>query len=469
MFVDGEWRATSSKNTESVINPATEDVVAQVEVACGDDVATAVEAAEDAAHGPWAVTTVEERCEIAQHIKEGLEARREELVGLAVVTLGQPIRFAKGLGGALPFIDSFISAISELVFEYERSDRFGHSFIVRRPVGVVAAIVPWNTPLRSEVKKVVPALLAGCTVVLKPAPATPFAAEVLAEVALEAGVPPGVLNVVQGGADTGRALVEHPLVRKVAFTGSTDTGAWIGSTCGKAMKRVQLELGGKSAAIILSDADLETAVPAIVDGNFRNTGQTCVATTRVIAPAHLYDEVCDRIVDGAKAQVVGDPFEETTTVGPLVSKKQKQRVRSYVRRGGEEGARRLTDENVQALPPRGWYVEPTVFGEVTTEMEIAQEEIFGPVASIMRYSSLEEAIHLANASRYGLHGSVYGTDEERALDIARRLDTGTVGINQMGLPASAPFGGVKMSGLGREQGPEGFDEFLEFRAYGFRR
>lgn len=468
MFVDGEWRRTSVKDPQPVVNPATEEVVAEIDVAGAEDVATAVEIAEAAANGSWATMSVAERCEIAYRIREGLEARREELVALAVTTLGQPIRFARGLGGALQFIDSFVSALGELTLEYERKDDFGRSLIVRRPVGVVAAIVPWNTPLRSEVKKVVPALLAGCTVVLKPAPATPFAAEILAEVALAAGAPAGVLNVVHGGAETGRALVEHPKVQKVAFTGSTATGAWIGGTCGTAMKRMQLELGGKSAAVLLLDADLDVAIPAIVDGNFRNTGQTCVATTRVIAPAALYDEVCERIADGARAQVVGDPFDEATTVGPLVSEAQRRRVLGYVERGEEEGARRLTVANARALPPRGWYVEPTVFGDVTTEMTIAQEEIFGPVASVTAYASVEEAVQMANASQYGLHGSVYSRDEASALEVARRLETGTVGINQMGLPASAPFGGVKMSGVGREQGAEGFDEFLEYRSYGFR-
>lgn len=468
MFVRGQWCHTSAKDLQPVVNPATEEVVAEIEIAGEKDVDVAVQAAEEAATGPWARTSVAERCEIALRIKEGLEARREELVQLAVATLGQPIRFARGLGGALQFIDSFVSAIGELDLEYERADRFGRSLIVRRPVGVVAAIVPWNTPLRSEVKKVVPALLAGCTVVLKPAPATPFAGEILAEVAAEAGVPAGVLNVVHGGAEVGRALVEHPGVRKVAFTGSTATGTWIGGVCGASMKRMQLELGGKSAAVILPDADLDLAISAIVDGNFRNSGQTCVATTRVLAPDALYDEVCERTVDGASAQVVGDPWEEATTVGPLVSERQRRKVRDFIGQGEKEGASRLTSEETHALPARGWYIAPTVFGGVTEEMTIAREEIFGPVASIMRYATVDEAVELANASRYGLHGSVYSVDEARALEVARRIESGTVGINQMGLAASAPFGGIKMSGVGREQGPEGFDAFLEYCAYGFK-
>ena len=467
-FSNGEWCPSSGSESFQVVNPATAEPCAEVSRASAADVDTAVRAAHQALHhGTWPGLSLDDRCEIVGSIRAGLAAARDELARAAAVTLGQPLRFARGLGGSLDVIDMCLESVRQVEFEYEREDRFGRSLITRRPVGVVAAIVPWNTPLRAEVKKVVPALLAGCTVVLKPAPETPFAAAILADVSAKAGLPPGVLNVVNGGADVGENLVSHPLVRKIAFTGSTATGVRIGEICSRSMKRTQLELGGKSAAVLLEDADPAKAIPQLVDANFRNTGQTCAAVTRILVHRSAYGAVCDAMVEGARAQVVGDPLDGATTVGPLVSSRQRDRVERYIERGSSEGSRLLAGGRRPAHLDRGWYIEPTVFGAVSNSMTIAQEEIFGPVASIIQYDTVAEAIELANDSPYGLHGSVFSADDDRALAVARQIDSGAIGINRYGIPGSTPFGGVKMSGIGREHGPEGYDSFLEYRSYGY--
>jgi aldehyde dehydrogenase (NAD+) len=465
IFVDGEWRRASSRDTFTVINPHSEEPFGVATVGDEQDVDTAVLSAEKALHGPWAQTTVDERCAIVSRIRDLLASRKEELARLQAGSMGSLYTNSLALGGSLELIDMYVESIGKISFGYVRRDRFGNSLILRRPVGVVAGIVPWNAPVRSEVKKAIPALLAGCTVVLKPAPETPFGAAIFAEIASEAGLPPGVLNLVPGGSDTGESLVRHPAVRKVAFTGSSATGSRIASIASPAFKRLQLELGGKSAAILLDDVDLAAAMPVVVRGNWGNSGQACTAITRVLAPSHLYDDVVDALVDAAHRQVLGDPMNPQSTMGPLMAKRQQDRVLGYISSGNDAGAKVAVGGGKPGHLSTGWYVEPTVFTGVTNDMKIAREEIFGPVTCVIGYESEDQAIAIANDSPYGLHGGVFGRDEGHALAVAQRIETGSAGVNSFYLPASAPFGGVKASGIGREHGPEGYDSFLEHISY----
>jgi aldehyde dehydrogenase (NAD+) len=466
IFVAGRWQKPESAAVITVVNPTTEEPYGTIPDCNEADVARAVEAAARALRDdPWRDMPVEERSAIVRAIQAGLAARADEFAELSSRTLGQPIHEARGLGGSIELIDMYLESLNEIRFGYLRTDRSGTSYITRRPVGVVAGITPWNTPLRSEVKKAIPALLAGCTVVLKSAPETPFAGAIFAEVCATAGVPDGVLNVVFGGPATGAALVAHPLVRKVAFTGSTATGALIGAVAGASFKRMQLELGGKSAAVVLEDADLAAALPYLARGNFYGTGQMCVAVSRVLVPRRRYAEVVDALVESARAEVVGDPLADTTTMGPLVTERQRGRVLDYFALARSEGARVAIGGGVPEELDRGWFVSPTVLDGVDNSMRIAHIEAFGPVASVIPYSDEGEAIDIANSSEYGLHGAVFAADDQRALDVARRIETGSLGINRFGTTTSAPFGGVKNSGIGREHGPEGYDSFLEYVPY----
>ncbi len=464
VFIDGRWQPSDGTELAPVVNPATEQVFGTVTVSSPLDVDRAVQAA-DRALRAWAATPLDERREIVGAIKDGLLKRADHFAWLASSTLGQPHADTRMLGAAPALIDMYLESLDAVRFEYLRTDSAGTTLVTRRPVGVVAGITPWNTPLRSEVKKAIPALLSGCTVVLKPAPQTPFSAAAFAEVAAEAGVPDGVLNVVFGAAAAGEALVRHPLVRKVAFTGSTATGSAIGAHCGATFKRMQLELGGKSAAVVLPDADLDQVLPALARGNFYGTGQMCVALSRVLAPRARYQEIVDGLADHARAQVLGDPFDERTTMGPLVTAQQRSRVLDYVAIARAQGAGIVTGGGPPAALERGWYVEPTVLSAVDNDMRIAREEIFGPVASVIAYDSEDDAIGIANSSDYGLHGAVFSADEEHALSVARLIESGSVGVNRFGTTTSAPFGGIKRSGVGREHGPEGYDSFLEYVPY----
>ena len=317
-------------------------------------------------------------------------------------------------------------------------------------------------PVGSEIKKLIPAILAGCTIVLKPAPETPFGAAILAEICSEAGAPPGVVNVVLGDGSTGDHLVRHPLVRKVAFTGSSATGSRIWAAVADKFARLQLELGGKSAAIVLDDADLEQATPFLAMGIFPFTGQQCTATSRILAPRSRYDEVVEAMVAAAGSFVLGDPFDPATTMGPLVAERQRTRVLDYIELGKSEGARVATGGGRPSDQPRGWFVSPTVLTQVANTMRVAREEIFGPVVCVIPYDSEAEAIAIANDSAYGLGGAVYSRDSERALCVARQVESGYISVNRYGIGPTAPFGGVKASGIGREGGLEGYESFLEY-------
>jgi betaine-aldehyde dehydrogenase len=464
IYVAGEWRRACGTNELPLVSPYTEAVLTHVREASEADVDIAVRAAQTALPG-WSATPVEERCAVMERIKAGLAARRDELIEKAVMTLSQPISRARQVSRVDSPIENAIAFIRDMQLEFQRDDRSGSALVRRRPVGVVAAICPWNAPTLTEVSKTVPAMLAGCPVVLKPDPQTPFAARILAEVADEAGLPPGVLNVVFGGGGTGEALVRHPLVRMVTFTGSAATGSAIGTICGGDFKRMVLELGGKSALVVLDDADLDAVTAAADAGNYRNSGQACIGLTRIVAPRRLYAEVVDRLAERARAYVLGDPMLDTTTMGPLVRERQRDRMLGLIEGARREGARLVTGGVRPKDQPRGWFVEPAVIADVGPDATIAQEEVFGPVATVLAYDSEAQAVAIANNSRYGLHGAVFSGDPDRALALARQVDSGTMGVNCFGLSEAAPFGGVKCSGVGREHGPEGVAAFLEYTSY----
>ena len=462
LYIDGQWVAAQGKETLEVINPATEELIATVPAGSDGDVDAAVAAARAAFDG-WAVTPVAERAAWLKKLATGLQARAEELAATITAELGMPLKFAQRVQTALPLANMDVYAAMDDDFPEER---IGHSLVVREPVGGVACITPWNYPLHQIVAKVAPALLAGCTVVLKPSEETPLDAFVLAEVVAEAGLPAGVFNLVSGiGAQAGECLARHADVDMVSFTGSTRAGRRVSELAALTVKRVALELGGKSAALVLADADLATAIKSTLNSCFLNSGQTCNAMTRLLVPEALYEQAAALAVEGAASFTVGDPLEGKAKLGPMVSSKQQQRVRDYIAKGVEEGAELLCGGPEQpAGLDKGYYVQPTVFGRVTPQMTIAREEIFGPVLSIMSYQGEEEALRIANEIDYGLAAAVWSADEARALAVARRLRAGQVEVNGGPYNLLAPFGGYKQSGNGRELGRYGLEEFLEVKA-----
>jgi betaine-aldehyde dehydrogenase len=376
-----------------------------------------------------------------------------------------PLKMASRIQAGLPIAN--FANYAKLVKGFSFETRVGNSLVVREPVGVVGAITPWNYPLHQITLKVAPALAAGCTVVLKPSEVAPFNAFILAECAETAGLPKGVLNLVTGfGADAGEALVKHPGVDMISFTGSTRAGKRISEIAAQSVKRVALELGGKSASVILDDADLAVAVKGTVNGCYLNSGQTCTALTRMLVPQSKYDEAAKIAAEVAAGFTVGDPLAESTRLGPLTSKAQLERVRGYISKGLAEGAELVTGgaEPPEGVPAGGYYVRPTVFGRVRNDMTIAQEEIFGPVLSIIPYRDEEDAVRIANDTVYGLAGAVWSKDEARAQRVARRIRAGQVDVNGGAFNMNAPFGGFKQSGHGREAGVYGLEEFLEYKS-----
>jgi acyl-CoA reductase-like NAD-dependent aldehyde dehydrogenase len=463
LYVGGEWADPASSAMIDVVDPATEEVMARVPEGSPADVDRAVAAARAAFDG-WSQTPRADRVELCSAIALKLQERQEELAALISREMGSPIAFSMAVQTALPIMT--FTAMAHVAEELPWEQQIGNSLVVREPIGVVGAITPWNYPLHQVCAKVAPALAAGCTVVVKPSEVTPLSAFVLAEIADEAGVPPGVLNVVTGyGPAAGEALAAHPDVDMVSFTGSTRAGRRVGELAAQTVKKVALELGGKSPNVILDDADLERAVVDGMKKCFINSGQTCSALTRMLVPREALP-VVEQIAATVAAQTpVGDPFDEATALGPLVSDVQRERVRSYIAKGVEEGAKLVAGG---AAPPdgleRGFYVQPTVFSEVTPDMTIAREEIFGPVLAIMPYDGEEDAIAKANDTVYGLAGGVWSADPERAKRVARRLRTGQVEINGGVFNPLAPFGGCKQSGHGRELGPYGIEEFLTLKS-----
>jgi acyl-CoA reductase-like NAD-dependent aldehyde dehydrogenase len=463
-FIGGRWLAPSGKDSLEVHNAGTGEVLGRIPAGNEKDIDAAVAAARGALAG-WSATAAEQRAQYLQKISDGLKARGDELARLIAQEVGMPLKMATRIQAGLPIAN--FANYAKLVREFKFEERVGNSLVVREPVGVVGAITPWNYPLHQIALKVAPALAAGCCVVLKPSELTPFNAFLLAEVIEAAGLPAGVFNLVVGlGATVGEALVRHPGVDMVSFTGSTRSGKRIAEVAAQQVKRVALELGGKSASVILDDADLASAVKSTVNGCYLNSGQTCTALTRMLVPASKYDEAAKIAAEVAKGFTVGDPLAETTKLGPLTSKAQLERVRGYIRKGIEEGAELVAGgaEPPEGVPAGGYYVKPTIFGKVKNSMTIAQEEIFGPVLAIIPYTDEDDAVRIANDSIYGLAGAVWSKDEARAQRVARRIRAGQIDINGGAFNMNAPFGGFKQSGHGREAGTYGLEEFLEYKA-----
>ena len=459
LYVGGQWVQPAGEETIEVVNPTTEEVMGSVPAGTPQDVDRAVAAAR-AAFESWSVTAREQRAAVLEAVAAGLSARADEIAALVAQELGMPLGLSKAIQAGLPTMtfSSMPALMEEIVWEEE----IGNSLVVREPVGVVGAITPWNYPLHQICAKVAPALAAGCTVVLKPSEVVPLNAFVLAEVLEDAGAPAGVFNLVTGtGPVVGEAIAAHEDVDMVSFTGSTRAGRRVSELASARVKPVALELGGKSPNVILDDADLEAAVADGVSKCYLNSGQTCSALTRMLVPRERLEEA-ERIAAAvAEKFTPGDPFEATTRLGPLVSDVQRERVRGYIRKGVEEGARLVTggDEPPEGLRT-GFFVRPTVFSGVRSDMTIAREEIFGPVLSIMPYEDEDDAVRIANDSEYGLAGGVWSGDEERAKRVARRIRTGQVEINGATFNPLAPFGGYKQSGHGRELGRYAVEEYL---------
>ncbi|HTT86046.1 MAG TPA: aldehyde dehydrogenase family protein [Acidimicrobiales bacterium] len=463
LYIDGAWVASTGKGRLEVVNSTTEEVMGTIPEGTPEDVDKAVRAAAAAFPG-WSATSADERSKILARVQEGLSARTEEIATLISEEVGMPFTLSGLIQVGLPVM-SFATA-AQLASEFAYEEPLGSSLIVREPVGVVGAITPWNYPLHQIAAKVAPALAVGCTVVLKPSEVAPLNAFVLAEVFDEVGLPAGVFNLVAGtGPVVGEAIASHPLVDMVSFTGSTRAGKRVMQLASEGVKRVALELGGKSPNVILEDADLEKAVPAGVAAAYINSGQTCSALTRMIVPRSRLAEVEELAVKTAETYATGDPFDAATRLGPLVSATQRERVRGYIHKGIDDGARLLTGgPDSPEGQEKGFFVRPTVFSDVTTDMTIAQEEIFGPVLSIMPYDTEEEAVRIANDTVYGLAGGVWAGDKDHAEKVARQVRAGQVEVNGGGFNPSAPFGGYKQSGIGRELGRFGFEEFLEVKS-----
>ncbi len=462
-FIGGTWVEPEGTQRIEIVSPHTEEVIASVPAGTIADIDRAVAAARTAFDGgDWAATPATERAVAVGKLAEIFAARLDEINQVITAEMGSPITFGRMSQAMLPqMIYQYYADLGKnYQFSDERVGMLGPSLVRREPVGVVAAIVPWNVPQFLIASKLAPALVAGCTVVVKPAPETALDSYLLAEMVAEAGIPAGVVNIVAAGREAGEHLVSHPGVDKVAFTGSTAAGRRIGEICGGRLKRCSLELGGKSAAIILDDADLNIAVPMLKLTGLLNNGQACIAQSRVLAPRGRYDEVVDALAEMVRSVNVGDPADAATEVGPLVAQRQQRRVEDYIATGRSEGAR-LVAGGDRARQETGWYVSPTLFADVHNEMRIAREEIFGPVLSVIPYSEEAEAIRIANDSEYGLAGSVWTADIDHGIEIAGKVRTGTYGVNLYNIDICSPFGGYKSSGIGREFGPEGLDAYLE--------
>ncbi|MFF1664957.1 aldehyde dehydrogenase family protein [Streptomyces sp. NPDC055898] len=461
-YVDGTW-APGATETIAVENPATEDVIGVVPNGTAADAERAVRAAR-AAFPAWAATSRAERAEYLRKLHHGLAKRSAEIAETIATDVGTPMRIATRIQAALPLTD--IAGYIDLLQEDETEERIGNSLVLTEPAGVVAAITPWNYPLHQITCKIAPALAAGCTVVVKPSEVAPLAAYQLFDAIHEAGFPPGVVNLISGyGPGVGEALVTHPEVDVVSFTGSVRGGARVAELAAQSIKRVTLELGGKSANVILDDADLRTAVKVGVANAFLNGGQTCTAWTRMLVPAQHHDEAMELTKSIAEGFVPGDPLDPKTKLGPLVSGAQRDRVHGFIRQGIEAGARLVTGGSTAPEGfERGYFVRPTVFGGVDPDSVIAQEEIFGPVLSIIPFEGDDEALAIANNSAFGLHGAVWSADQDRAIAFARQVRTGQIDVNGGAFNPLAPFGGYKQSGVGREMGKQGLAEFLETKS-----
>ena len=463
IFVGGDWIASQSDSFTGVRDPPTGELVGRTPSGVPEDVDVAVAAAR-AAFESWAATPAAERIALLDRVRDALRERNDEIADLISDEMGAPRAFSRGAQASLGVknFDFAARAMEEILAEGEEA--IGPTLVVREPVGVVAAITPWNFPLHQISAKVAPALAAGCTVVLKASEVAPLNAFVLADIIEEAGFPAGVFNLVSGpGRTLGERLVSHPDVDMVSFTGSTGAGRRIAALAAPSLKKVALELGGKSANIVLDDADLEEVIPVALKQCYANTGQACASLSRLLVPRDLLGEVERIAVEAAASWTVGSPADLNTKIGPVASESQQKSVLGYIDSGIAEGARLLLGGSTPPIET-GAYVSPTVFSDVTSEMTIAREEIFGPVLAIIPYDDEDEAIRIANAAEYGLSGGVWSADRDRAVAIARRVRTGQVVINGEPLNLRAPFGGYRQSGLGREYGRYGLEEFFEIKS-----
>jgi len=467
LFIGGQWVKPYSSTRIEVVSATTEEIIGSVPEGNKADIDRAVSAARRAfTESPWGTCTPAERGAALGRFADAIEKRGPQLARAVSMQNGMPINVADQLesGFVVGMLRYYSALASALQTEETRSSPMGVTTLVRRePVGVVGAIIPWNFPVALSMMKIGPALAAGCTVVLKPSPETVLDCYLVAEAAEEAQLPPGVLNWVPGGRELGAYLVTHPGIDKVAFTGSTAAGRVIAQECGRLLRPVSLELGGKSAAIILDDANLDAFLQGIPSASMLNSGQACFSCTRILAPNSRYKEIVDAISATVSSFVVGDPLDRATIVGPMASSIHRERVERYIAKGKSEatlaaGGGRPPDHE------RGWFVQPTVFADVSNSAVIAQEEIFGPVLSIIRYKNEDDAVSIANDSEYGLGGTVWSSDVERATRLARRVESGTVGINGYLPDLNAPFGGIKASGLGRELGPESIVGYQRYKS-----
>ncbi|MFJ8824831.1 aldehyde dehydrogenase [Streptomyces sp. NPDC102467] len=468
LFIGGELTDPLGKDVIEVVSPHTGEVFGRVPHAAPADVDRAVAVARRAFdEGPWPRMSLDERIAVVTRIKDAIAVRHEEIAKVISQENGSPYSWsvlAQALGAMMVW-DSAINVARGFTYEETRDGALGKLLVRREPVGVVAAVVPWNVPQFVAAAKLAPALLAGCTVVLKPSPESPLDAYILGEIAKEAGLPEGVLSILPADREVSEYLVGHPGVDKISFTGSVGAGKRVMEVAARHLTRVTLELGGKSAAVVLPDADVESTVAGVVPAAWMNNGQACVAQTRILLPRSRYDEFAEAFTAAAAALVVGDPLDPATQVGPLVARRQQRRNLDYIRIGQEEGAKILTGGGAPAKSglEHGWYVEPTLLGDVHNGMRVAREEIFGPVICLLPYGDEDEAVKIANDSDYGLSGSVWTADVAHGIDIARQVRTGTYNVNTFSLDMLGPFGGYKNSGVGREFGPEGYSAFLEHK------
>ncbi|MCK9893472.1 aldehyde dehydrogenase [Frankia sp. AgB32] len=466
LYIGGEWVKPHGSSTINVISPHTEELFATVPEADSGDVDRAVAAARRAFdEGPWPHTSPKDRAEVIRAVSAAIKARAQEIADTTTAEMGAPRSFAlsgNAYASAL-VLDGFATLLDDFAFEEERPGFGGRiCHVLKQPVGVTAAIAPWNVPLFIVAMKLGAALAAGATMVIKSAPESPLTGYLLAEILDSVGLPPGVVSVITADREASEVLVRHPGIDKVSFTGSTAVGRRIGAICGEQLKRCTLELGGKSASILLEDADLATAIPGLLPAAFMNSGQACVAQTRVLVPRRRHDEVVAALEAAIATLKVGDPADPETFVGPLVADRQRTRVEGLIEAGVGEGARLVRGGGRPANLPRGWYVEPTLFADVDNQMRIAREEVFGPVLAVLPYDGEDDAVRIANDSDYGLSGSVWTGDLEHGIALGRRIRTGTFAINSGAvIDLLNPFGGFKQSGLGRELGREGLEAFLE--------
>jgi acyl-CoA reductase-like NAD-dependent aldehyde dehydrogenase len=462
-YVDGSWQTPSNTETIDIRSPSTEEVIGRVPRGNAEDVDRAVRAARNAFNGPWTSFTPQERAQWLRRLADALERRVEDVATTISQEVGMPVTLSTPVQAKLPVTvtRSFAVLAEEASFE----ERIGHSIVVREPFGVAGLITPWNFPLHQIMAKVAPAIAAGCTMVLKPSESAPLNSYLLADAAMEIGLPAGVLNIVHGGGDSvGEAIAQHPGIDLVSFTGSLRAGRRVFALGAATIKRVTLELGGKSALVVLDDAPLEEAIRRGVNNAMLNSGQTCSAWTRMVVPRGRLEDVLAIATTALAALTVGDPMDPRAKLGPLISEAQRCRVEGYIAGGVSEGARLVTGGKRPAAFSRGHYLEPTIFSDVQSAMTIAREEIFGPVLAILPYDTEDEAVAIANDTIYGLAGGVWSGDKDRAIGVARRIRTGQVDVNGARFNPLAPFGGYGQSGIGREFGKYGLDEYLQTKA-----